>query len=361
MQSLCAFILLVPWSIAVSMSVSSSISNMGGSNIVVQSQCNCRQIILDITTLPKDSSMYAADQLSPSEVFNCHCPSCRKYHSSAYTSYLRVSKDQVSTRKGHDMIGKFMSACQSMQTSSDCGPREGVVERWYCKKCSSKLLVSVSAAENHQNCLVNLGPLNEDTIPALISDRWKQQLKRIENNLCINNSSCWANALPYYMPPSTKSTWTGSCSCGSCQYEIDITRAAQFQHCYCHICRELSGGPFATWIPIYKRDFTWKKPQQQQQQLQKPSPNNDALSVVRTTKGGSRHICKHCRGVLTIVYDGQPDLIWPCAGSLDDASLPTNSIEIGRYLKRECHICCRHQPSWMDLPDDGMKRIADAC
>lgn len=276
------------------------------------------------------------------------------------------------------MIGKFMSSCQTILDDKTFDSRNGngVMERWYCTECSSKLMSIVSESskdgkmsnnEGHSDdCWVNMGPLNEDTIPASYSNRWKEQLKQIENNLSIDNTSCWTHALPNYRKPQPSSTspiaspivWTGSCSCGSCRYQISITRAAQLQHCYCHLCRELSGGPFATWIPIYKRDFEWEK-------LDNDTLEQQHLSLVRTTPGGSRHICTKCRGVLSIVYDSQPDLIWPCVGGLDDDSLPSLSSDdnnpMGTYLKRVCHICCRYLPPWLDLSNDGMERLAGAC
>ena len=206
-----------------------------------------------------------------------------------------------------------------------------------------------------------MGPINDESIPQLHAKRWAQQLKQIENNIqsqsTTDNNTCrWINALPdrtrikssKYDAPPTRTKWSGGCSCGVNRYEIDVSRLTQLQHCYCYICRELSGGPFMTWLPIDKDNFVWKQ------------SSSETLSLVRTTPFGRRHICKICRGVLTIVYDSQPDLIWPCAGGLDDACLPDNK-EMGGFLNRVCHICCRDKPPWLQLPNDGMERLDDAC
>ena len=330
-----------------SMIYSSGVNNVGAESIIIQSQCNCRQVVLDI-----DITALSADVSSSGQVFNCHCASCRKYHTSAYTSYLRVSSHQLSIRRGKDLIGKYMKDTPRSDESE-----HSYLERWYCTNCSSKL-VSVDMSNDEQSYFVNLGPLNEDTVPTSYSSRWKEQLKQKESNLHVEDTSSWTRALPNYVPSATATSpiWTGSCSCGSCAYEIAITRAAQLQHCYCHLCRELSGGPFATWIPIYKRDFTWTQPNHETERT-----NHNVLGFVRTTQDGRRHVCRRCRSVLTIVYDSQPDLIWPCAGGLNDESLPSDRGEMERFLKRVCHICCRHQPTWMELPDDGMERLPDAC
>ena len=63
---------------------------------------------------------------------------------------------------------------------------------------------------------------------------------------------------------------------------------------------------------------------------------------------------------MTIVYDEQPDYIWPCAGSLEDSSLPKDATDIGRYFNRVCHICCADSPAWLKIREDGMERIPGA-
>lgn len=320
-------------------------------DIILQSKCRCRKVIIDIS-LPSNPN----NNLTYAKVWNCHCVNCRKYHMTAYASYLQVKRSQVIMRRGHDVIGKFTSSCKAIEgTDND-------IERWYCTKCSGKLLSAVGTSNENDNCWVNMGPLKDESIPQLHAKRWAQQLKQIENNIqsqsTTDNNTCrWINALPNrtriksnkYDAPPTRTKWSGGCSCGVNRYEIDVSRLTQLQHCYCNICRELSGGPFMTWLPIDKDNFEWKQ------------SSSETLSLVRTTPFGRRHICQICRGVLTIVYDSQPDLIWPCAGGLDDACLPDNSEEMGGFLNRVCHICCRDKPPWLQLPNDGMERLDDAC
>lgn len=82
-----------------------------------------------------------------------------------------------------------------------------------------------------------------------------------------------------------------------------------------------------------------------------------ALELVRTTRHGRRHACRACGTVLTIVYDAQPDCLWPAAGVLDDDSLPP---DLGAALGRSIHICCLHKQPWYRLPEDGLDRLAHA-
>ena len=219
-----------------------------------------------------------------------------------------------------------------------------------------------NAQQQSNEYLINLGPINADTIPQTQSYRWKQQLKQIENNLHSSEESSsrscrWAGVLPSNteisysarrkMQLSTAKMWSGGCECGACTYEITLTRLTQLQHCYCNMCRKLSGSPYSTWFPVDKTQFKWRQ--------------SDSITLARTTPFGQRHICKKCRGVMTIVYDEQPNLVWPCAGGLDDATLPDSSDEMGLLLSRVCHICCRNLPPWIELPEDGTERLMDAC
>ena len=329
-------------------------------NIILQSECHCGKVVLDIT-LPRECNV----DHEHVKVWNCHCYSCRRYHTASHVSYLQVPRGQISINSPK-MLGKYTSSCSSLDEGTD-----KVMERWYCTECSSKLLSVVSTTitkndekseqEQSNDCLVNLGPINSDTIPQAHSRRWKEQLKQIENNLHSSQEespSCrWAGVLPSNTEMSYSARrrmqlpdakmWSGSCECGASKYEISLTRLTQLQHCYCNLCRKLSGSPYSTWLPVDKEHFQWKQ--------------SDAVTLVRTTPVGQRHICSKCRGVLTIVYDDQPNLIWPCAGGLDDASLPDSSGEMGTLLSRVCHICCRHLPPWIDLPEDDTEKLPDAC
>lgn len=338
------------------------------SNIMIQSKCHCGKVILDIS-LPKECNSND-DNI---KVWNCHCHSCRKYHTAAHVSYLQVPRDQLVSIRNRKLIERYISSCASF-SSKDNGNTNTVMERWYCTECSSKLLSVVStktttnksidsAQEQRSNdCLINLGPIDSDTIPQTHSHQWKEQLKQIENNLHTSptESSCpcrW-NVLPSNTETMSYSTrrklqlpkakiWTGGCACGACKYEITLTRLTQLQHCYCNLCRKLSGSPCSTWLPVDKKHFRWRQ--------------SNSVTLVRTTPVGQRHICNKCRGIMTIVYDEQPNLIWPCAGGLDDATLPDSRDEMGSLLSRVCHICCRDLPPWIELPEDGTEKLPDAC
>ena len=138
-------------------------------------------------------------------------------------------------------------------------------------------------------------------------------------------------------------TVTGSCACGKCAYEIPFEHPMELQHCYCKLCRQLSGSAFQTWVPVHHQDFGWK--------------GGHEPALVRTTSHGQRHVCHTCGGVLTIVYNDDPDFVWPAAGGFDDATLPDEESKVSAYLDRVVHICCMWKQSWYQIPKDGLKRI----
>uniref|UniRef100_A0A6U9YP86 CENP-V/GFA domain-containing protein n=1 Tax=Pseudo-nitzschia australis TaxID=44445 RepID=A0A6U9YP86_9STRA len=377
---------------------------------------------------------------------NCHCQGCRRYHTGAFASFLETDSSNIHVAKGRDKIGKYASDCKEL----------GPVERWFCTDCSSKLLTlpvlqpqphaskssssleektdantsdaagyatSCSDSGDQENgtidqtrkpdlllpatrtttttttkcvCLLNLGPVVEDGISPDVTNSWKKELERPENNVHSDNqtSAVWACALPNYedgydydddddddedddegcyddeyypkaLPTPLK--WSGGCACGACRYEFDLTHPTELQHCYCHLCRELSGSPFMTWIPVEKQDFRWTVRGTGGGEIETPassslsSSSSSPLQFVRTTPFGSRHICRNCQSVMTIVYDEQPDHVWPCAGSLDDSALPRDTEEMGKCLSRVCHICCGYHPTWLRTRDDGMERMEEAC
>mmetsp|Transcript_21249 Transcript_21249/g.27438 ORF Transcript_21249/g.27438 Transcript_21249/m.27438 type:complete len:250 (-) Transcript_21249:62-811(-) len=154
---------------------------------------------------------------------------------------------------------------------------------------------------------------------------------------------------------------TGSCGCGQSKYRIRLDGPTEMQHCYCRLCRRLSGGPFQTWLPIPKRAFDWV--------ISTGDDNDDNTTITcqeppmqQYVTFGKRHVCNNCGGVLTIVYTDQEDTIWAAAGALDDITLPAKtSDEFGQYyLHSVTHICCRYKQSWYAIPADGHSRIPEA-
>jgi hypothetical protein len=312
---------------------------MGTTNIPQEiiSRCQCGGLQVSIRpnpSAPADSPAHSA--------VDCHCRPCRKYHSSAFTSYLVVPKDQVVVEGN------------SAQTYRDICFELGIVERIFCNQCYSKMLTRPKAgATLMDQTLVNLGPLLDDSVPNNYLDSWRTS-RRIWQQ---SSETSWTRAKP--QAPSNDDDedtttaprdgrLTGGCSCGASRFYIDYSPPTELQHCYCRLCRQLSGGPYMTWAPFDNIDLAW----------------NTEPPLVRTTPHGQRHICTTCGGALSIVYDDQPNFTWPSAGSLDDNSsgstLPATTAEMNHHLYRVCHICCNYLQKWYSIPEDGLERIGEA-
>lgn len=294
-------------------------SNMASNINMIRSQCACGKVQVK---MPPTDVTTAVD---------CHCPACRKYHVAAFASYLVVPSNQV-TIEGEDHLQTFKEACKEV----------GPVERLFCQHCYTKVASKPKEEKDDTIVLVNMGGLVDKTIPKQSKDSWSKERTRWQ----ADSHASWATAKPPQkykggsMPPLTTAP-SGSCACGKCQYQIRHA-PYELQHCYCRLCRQLSGAAFQTWIPVENEDIVWNKPP----------------PLIRTTEHGQRHICTDCGSVLTIVYDDQPEMTWPAAGGLDDATLP---MPTGDYLQRVCHICCTWKQAWYTLPKDGLERIKYAC
>jgi hypothetical protein len=255
--------------------------------------------------------------------------------------------------------------------------------------------------------LVNMGPIRDDTVPAHLLKLWKQQkpiiykvpvgLEDFSNSssssrvepmrsslqqfgrvqLKLDETAVWTWATPKYKETTTNSlekqqqqqqeipkvlVLKGGCACGSCQYEINCEAPLELQHCYCRLCRRLSGSAFMTWISVYLTDFHWTSMISSTSTMTTSRNIDDGSNILkRYTDHGQRHVCSQCHGAVTIVYDEDCDeVIWIAAGSLFTNHLPGTCQEVSQYLDRVAHICCNSKQSWYMLPNDGMERISDA-
>ena len=121
------------------------------------------------------------------------------------------------------------------------------------------------------------------------------------------------------------------------------------QHCYCSMCRKLSGSAFQTWAPARDADVTWESP-------------SGSLTLQRTSDWASRHTCTDCGTTMTIKYDSQPDHLWLAAGSYTDDNYVflSSPMTFPEHLYRVIHICELSKPAWYSIPDDGLPRIPHA-
>jgi len=266
----------------------------------------------------------------PPRALRCYCKGCRRFHSSAFGTY--VALDETAAPKDWTLGGK------AILRRDVCG-RLGEVDRVFCSQCFTKL-ATVPFDQGRDAAggvaLLALGAVEDRSMPEALSRYWQTAFKEWE---VVAGSAWWAaKVAPRQGRPRTREA-RGGCSCGACTFTAAIL-PGEAQHCYCNLCRQLSGAASMTWIPCSNEDFVWT--------------NSESLKLVRTTRHGQRHMCTRCGGVMTIVYDSQPDCTWPVAGVLDDESLPQ---DLSQSWYRVIHICCSMMQPWYRLPDDGLPRL----
>ena len=371
-------------------------------HVMISSRCSCGSVLVEFP-YPKDSTTVSTTSSAySSHVIDCHCPTCRRYHMSAFVRYLEIPANGVSVLG--DSVVRYQDSCSGL----------GLVQRIYCRRCSSKLLTrrstdSVNSGINnrrsmpqlpHQTSqlpsqstvLVNMGAIDNLSVPTNILEQWKDTYVHKWNQ---NMEASWARTTlfdlneddsidsnSYQKPPAIKVT--GGCTCGKCQYEFDFKAPSEMQHCYCNLCRQLSGGLFMTWVPVNMKEHNFRWIDNGHVTISKGS--NHQLSsfpdstqpylgldgshvpFVRYTDIGKRHMCSQCGSNLSILYDTlkfddeddddeEDRVIWLSAAGFDSIRFP---FHVETYLSRLLHICCRFKPKWYQLPKDGIPRITDA-
>ena len=242
----------------------------------------------------------------------CGCGRCRRSAVASFAAYLEVDQALPEGTVYEDDCEKF-----------------GKIERVSCPKCRSKI-----GAKFQSKTFISAGCIDE--VPESLAAKWRR-------NQPVD-AAPWMR-MPVMSPKAPKFSHLaqGGCACGACTFKVRGLFPGELQHCYCSICRKLSGGAFQSWMPARKLEWTSEP---------------GALDLVRTTRHGRRHQCRRCGSVMTIIYDAQPDTPWPAAGAIDDDAFSSSEASIYRII----HICCETFPPWYSLPsNDTYPRLKDAC
>lgn len=286
------------------------------SDVQVQLKCACGKVCL------------AVGVTSESNTGHCHCKQCRRFHVAAFASFCVVPKVDLAEQT---TIVRHPGACATA----------GQVDRLWCACCFSVL--GMEAAKPGRLCelYLALGTVEDASIPHSLAQNWRESFTEWTPEECAT----WPAALPMMPragsmgPQRAQMPVSGGCACNGCRFTANVF-PGELQHCYCKLCRKLSGAAFQTWTPCLAEGFAWT--------------NQESLILVRTTPHGQRHMCRICSCTLTIVYDSQPDTVWPAAGCFDDETIP---LDISNQLYRVIHICCIWMQSWYTLPDDKLPRL----
>lgn len=365
-------------------------------HVIIDCQCGRVRVSVphgDIRVDPPPPPLAKKTAATYHAAVDCHCPSCRKYHVADRATYLLVPRDKVQFKQmavpGADLLQDGSNGGSSdndnndpssfpfLKTYADTCLHLGPVLRFQCAHCCTKLAtqpqqeqLDESRPYESDQYFLNLAAVRDDSLPR----KWTKQWRAFRFPWQYANQCVWTRARaeqedsgsddeeeeegtgpkPYIV--------TGSCACRTYRYQVKYpsmdSASTELQHCYCQLCRRLSGGPFQTWMPVPRPFFTWM-PSADASTPETAPPHEPPMH--RYTSHGRRHVCDKCGGVMTIVYDIDGDeVVWPAAGGLDDATLPKTKEEMSQHLYGVCHICCRFRQSWYALPNDGYSRIPDA-
>lgn len=118
------------------------------------------------------------------------------------------------------------------------------------------------------------------------------------------------------MKNNTSGKITGSCLCGSIQFEI-LLPSIGMNHCYCSRCRKASGAAFGTFLHTTTNFFKWVS-------------GVDNIINFLPTKGDPRPFCKDCGSRIPVVNKEKSHVVIP-AGLLDTAPdlIPSVNLFVG--------------------------------
>lgn len=121
---------------------------------------------------------------------------------------------------------------------------------------------------------------------------------------------------------------TGGCLCGAVRYDISEP-LAPIEICHCSQCRKAQGTPFATNIPVSKRQFTITR-------------GAASLRAYESSPGKERLFCERCGSPIISRRLALPDVVRVRAGTVDGA--------ISARPRAHFHIASK--ADWWDITDD---------
>lgn len=110
---------------------------------------------------------------------------------------------------------------------------------------------------------------------------------------------------------------TGGCHCGSVKYRANTGACKTIAHCYCKMCRKLTGGTYVSYVEVPAKNFLFIEGQPK---------------TVKSSSFAERSFCGDCGCHFTYRYYDERDEIteniWIVVGSIDrpEDLVPTDVI-----------------------------------
>jgi hypothetical protein len=179
-------------------------------------------------------------------MLHCHCSMCRKFHGSAFATYVGAPAEGFEWISGEAEIARYESSPGAVRT--------------FCQRCGSPV---PSPDLKGPMAFVPAGTLESDCGA------------RPEAHIYVDSSAPWytiPDAVPQHattppewpdpgitravVEPETEGAIGGSCLCGSVRFEITGT-PTRFANCHCSRCRHSRGAAHASNVFAALDDFRW--------------------------------------------------------------------------------------------------------
>ena len=252
------------------------------------------------------------------EVAHCSCAECRRTHCAPMSVHLATASAPPEQLK----CVRHVSRCN--------GPL-GTTTQLRCAKCHAPVasLPTASGSTSAGPAWIPMSAVIDTQLPYEILRLAGESLASLEEpTMALQQTSA---------SPTTLTSLTCSCSCGATRFTTDLARnELQVNHCYCSICRQLSGSPVFSWTPVRKAAVRCEQ--------------GEALQSV-DSPAASRSVCGKCGGMLTMQYTDQPETTWLAASALTANGGSTPAFAYA------AHIFCKDAAKWSPPPHDELPRM----
>jgi hypothetical protein len=120
--------------------------------------------------------------------------------------------------------------------------------------------------------------------------------------------------------------YTGTCLCGTVQYEVDGP-FAMMANCHCSMCRKHHGAMFSTFASAPATGFRWTSGQ-------------DNIETYRSSEHGRRPFCRTCGSVAPMLL---PDM--------NLVFVPAGNLQGDPGLKPQMHMFAASRAAWYPITD----------
>jgi hypothetical protein len=270
-----------------------------------QGRCLCGQISWQISAPPFMMS-------------NCHCGMCRKFHGSAFATYVGVMADEFEWLTGKETVQTYESSPGGL--------------RPFCPTCGS---IVASSSRDGTMCFMPAGNLDGNIERDL--DHHTFTGSRAVWHEITDSAQCFDAYPPDTAegveqperPADTPGAAGGSCLRGDVAYGFDET-LRMMGYCHCSRCRRSRSSASSTQVFVAIDNFRWRKGENALTDYKLPESEFFISSF-----------CRRCASLMPTIHPDRGIVMVP-AGSLDQDP----------GIRPTAHIHRASKATWFTITDD---------